>query len=169
MTPGDGLLHPACVVAVAVLVLNDHWFKHAFHGPITGKLSDFAGLVFFPLFLQAAWEVGTTRARFEPRREVLVLAALASALVLGAINVCGPAGDLYQWGLGALQWPAYAAKAFISGEALPAIRWVSLDRDPTDLIALPAALVAVRIGWHRCQPLDTIPDRPRPRPAIVPL
>ena len=41
----------APLVAVAVLVSNDHVLKQHFPGLITGKLSDFAGLFFFPLFL----------------------------------------------------------------------------------------------------------------------
>src|SRR5690606_8292496 len=47
---GDGLLHPAPLAAIGLLLLNDHWLKAAFPGSITGKLSDFAGLAFFPLF-----------------------------------------------------------------------------------------------------------------------
>ena len=31
--------------------MNDHVLKHACPGVVTGKLSDFAGLFFFPLFL----------------------------------------------------------------------------------------------------------------------
>ena len=37
---------------MALLGLNDHVLKGAFPGLITGKLSDFAGLVFFPLVLE---------------------------------------------------------------------------------------------------------------------
>ena len=38
------LLHPAFLVALATLVVNDHLLKDAFPGVVTGKLSDFAGL-----------------------------------------------------------------------------------------------------------------------------
>jgi hypothetical protein len=42
-------------VALCVLVLNDHWLKHAalLPGWLTGKLSDFAGLIVAPLALGA--------------------------------------------------------------------------------------------------------------------
>ncbi|WP_067173473.1 hypothetical protein [Microtetraspora niveoalba] len=40
--------HPATVVATAVLLLNDHVFKDLWPGPVTGKLSDVAGLVVAP-------------------------------------------------------------------------------------------------------------------------
>ncbi len=42
------LSHPVTVVAALVLLLNDHLLKHAWPGPVTGKLSDVAGLVVAP-------------------------------------------------------------------------------------------------------------------------
>jgi len=35
------------------MVLNDHWLKYYYHNWFTGKLSDFLGLFYFPLFLSA--------------------------------------------------------------------------------------------------------------------
>lgn len=49
------LLHPAFLVGLAVLILNDFWLKAAFPGWLTGKLSDFAGLLVFPLFWTACF------------------------------------------------------------------------------------------------------------------
>src|SRR5689334_17922691 len=45
------LLSPTFLAAVTVLVANDHWLKGAALLPawLTGKLSDFAGLVVAPL------------------------------------------------------------------------------------------------------------------------
>ncbi|GIH24228.1 hypothetical protein Aph01nite_25380 [Acrocarpospora phusangensis] len=43
--------HPLTVAAVAVLLLNDHVFKALWPGVVTGKLSDFAGLVVAPPLL----------------------------------------------------------------------------------------------------------------------
>ncbi|MBN2007155.1 MAG: hypothetical protein JXA21_27640, partial [Anaerolineae bacterium] len=48
-----GLTHPLCWLAVGLLLLNDHVLKRAAPSALTGKLSDFAGLFFFP-FLAAA-------------------------------------------------------------------------------------------------------------------
>ena len=45
------LASPVFVLALVVLVLNDHVFKQAWPGLVTGKLSDFAGLVVAPLLL----------------------------------------------------------------------------------------------------------------------
>jgi hypothetical protein len=47
------LLHPAFLTSLAVLLLNDFFFKSAFHNELTGKLSDVAGLFAFAIFLFA--------------------------------------------------------------------------------------------------------------------
>ena len=52
-----GLLHTAPVTAIGLLVLNDHVLKAMAPGPITGVLSDLAGLAFFPLLLVAFVEL----------------------------------------------------------------------------------------------------------------
>ena len=38
------------IASLALLILNDFYLKQAFHNTITGKLSDFAGLLIFPWF-----------------------------------------------------------------------------------------------------------------------
>ncbi len=43
-------VHPIPALAVAILALNDHFLKGYLGNWLTGKLSDFAGLFFFPLF-----------------------------------------------------------------------------------------------------------------------
>lgn len=150
--PADGLLHPVALAAIAVLVLNDHWWKEAFASAWTGKVSDFAGMLFFPLFLQAGLEVASSLARrpFRPSRRVLVGAALLTGLVFGLVQVWTPMTIVYAEGLGMLQWPFRAAGALATGEALPGVLPVRVTPDPTDLIALPALLGAVAAGWRRC-------------------
>lgn len=44
------LAHPIFLLSIILLFLNDWIFKAAFHNEITGKLSDFAGLLAFPYF-----------------------------------------------------------------------------------------------------------------------
>jgi hypothetical protein len=46
-----GIVHPVFISALIVLVLNDHWAKAHWPGIVTGKLSDFAGVVVFPIVL----------------------------------------------------------------------------------------------------------------------
>ncbi|MGJ7030370.1 hypothetical protein [Niabella hirudinis] len=45
--------HPAFLLSVLLLLLNDWLLKPVFHNDLTGKLSDFAGLFAFPFFLSA--------------------------------------------------------------------------------------------------------------------
>lgn len=149
--PGDGLLHPVALAAVAVLVLNDHVGKQTWPGFATGKLSDVAGLFFFPLLLQALWEVAGRAAgrpfRVEPR--VLLAGALATAVAFAAIQYVPIAGEAYRVGLGLLQWPVRALAAAFAGAELPAPARVHLTADPTDLLALPFAALAVLVGHRR--------------------
>jgi hypothetical protein len=152
---GGGLLHPVPLLAIAVLVLNDHWGKQTFSSVLTGKLSDVAGLAFFPLLLQALIEVACAlgRRRWRPSRRVLVGCAVVTAAVFALINLWAPASEAYRYGLYAIQWPFRAAWALASGAGLPA--WggrVALTPDPTDLWTLPAVGLAVWAGWRRSAP-----------------
>lgn len=46
-------LHPLPILCVFLVALNDHYFKGHFPGVVVGKLSDFAGLFYFPIFILA--------------------------------------------------------------------------------------------------------------------
>lgn len=139
------LLHPVSLAAIALLVVNDHVLKAAWPGLVTGKLSDVAGLVFFPLLLAAvAQQVRPAL----PLRRTALMCALLTALVFAAIKLSPLAGDAYRAGLGALQWPLYALWALAHDRGLPALLRVALTPDPTDLLTLPAVLVAVWLA-HR--------------------
>jgi hypothetical protein len=140
--PGDGFLHPMPLVALVTLVVNDHWAKAAWPGLVTGKLSDVAGMVFFPLFLQGLAEVGLSAAGrpWGPSRRLLAGCIAATIVVFGLVKL-GPLEGLYEWGLGALQWPFRAAGALIGGRGLPRLVRVDVVADWTDCVALPFALV----------------------------
>src|SRR5690606_15963985 len=71
------LSHPVSIASIAVLVLNDHLLKETFGTWWTGKLSDFAGLVFFPALLAVAIAAVAPRAR-HPR--VVLASILATGL-----------------------------------------------------------------------------------------
>lgn len=148
---GAGLLHPLPLMAVGVLLLNDHVLKRAMPGAFTGKLSDVAGLLFFPLFLQALWEVAQRARGVEARPSLRALgfATFATAVVFSAIQLSPLAGDAYRVGLGALQWAPRALTAALSGEGMPRVAPVALTPDVTDLLALPALLVPLWLGVKR--------------------
>jgi hypothetical protein len=149
--PASGFLQPLPLVALAVLALNDHVLKGSAPGWLTGKLSDVAGMVFFPLLLQAMWELLRARlgGAWGPSRRVLVACAAATAVVFGAMQVWPLAGDAYRWGLGALQWPAQALRLLASGRPVQGVHPVHLTPDPSDLLTVPFVLVAVATGWRR--------------------
>jgi hypothetical protein len=96
--PGDWLLHPVVLLSAVLLGLNDHLFKGVLPGIITGKLSDFAGLVFFPLFLLSLVEwtewVVTRRVNLHPR--IFFVATFMTAAVFSVINLDQQAGALYR-------------------------------------------------------------------------
>lgn len=74
------LFHPLPLAAVAVLAINDHLLKGSglLPGWITGKLSDVAGLFFFPVLLGA---IARGALRIGARREVADRRALAGAAI----------------------------------------------------------------------------------------
>src|SRR5687768_10907746 len=81
------LMHPVTLMAIAVLLLNDHVFKHAWPGTWwTGKLSDIAWMVFAlpALALVLAFAVPRT-----PRwsNRVFVIAYVGLALLYFAYNL----------------------------------------------------------------------------------
>jgi hypothetical protein len=47
----DYFVHPLPLMAVGMMAVNDHILKSAYPSLLTGKLSDFLGLFFFPLLL----------------------------------------------------------------------------------------------------------------------
>ena len=141
--PGDGLLHPLALAAVALLIVNDHFLKQAYPGFVTGKLSDFAGLVFFPLLLVAAYEVGASAAARRSviaGRRALLLAAGATAVVFVAIKLVPAVNESAARLLG-------AAQALVTLQATS--RPAPFAMDATDLIALPSVLIAVALGVRR--------------------
>ena len=149
--PADGLLHPAALLALGLLLLNDHVLKRAWPGFVTGKLSDVAGLVVFPLFLVGAaevvlWLAGRWRA---PDERVLTTCVALTAVVFTLVKTLPIATEAYQavWGL--LQWlPAWIG-ASLAGGASPEPWHVQLAADATDLLCLPAVLIPLWLGRRR--------------------
>ncbi len=149
--PADGLLHPVALGAVALLALNDHVLKPTFANAWTGKLSDIAGLVFFPLLLQAVIELvaKVSGKPWGPSRRVIVGAAIVSGIAFALVQVWPPATAAYRVAWGALYWPLATVGELLRGGGLAPFRPVRAWADPTDLIALPALAIAVAVGWRR--------------------
>lgn len=130
--PGKLLCHPAVLVAVAVVAINDHLLKGSglLPGVVTGKLSDVAGLFFFPVLVAVLFYLAVRLAglesRFWRRPQVLVDAAVVVTVAgFTAVNVVEPVN-------------AVAAQV-----------WGVFTMDPTDLFCLPMVVVARQFALRR--------------------
>jgi hypothetical protein len=148
---GDALLHPLPLAAIALLLLNDHILKSALPGPLTGKLSDVAGLAFFPLALVAGWELvlAAVGGWQGAGRRALVVAVAATGLTFALVKAVPAATTVYAAFLGALQSPLRVLVAGLMGQPDPVPAPVAAVTDPTDLIALPALGAAWLVGRAR--------------------
>lgn len=144
----SGLTHPIPVLAIGVLLLNDHWLKSEWGHPLTGKLSDVAGLLFFPLLLVALVEVSQAASRHYrgPSRRLLMAAVVATGVVFALVQVFPPMTEVYRVTLAALQRPAVALEVFLDTGGFAAMPQVTVTPDASDLLALPALAVAYAIG-----------------------
>ena len=167
---GDALLHPVALVAIATLVVNDQLLKAAAPGLLTGKLSDVAGLVFFPLLLVAAAELvsGTLRRPWRgPSPRAITLAVAFTGLAFAAVKVTPFGEAAYEALLGAAQWPFRAVGGLAGGSGVPPFAQVELTRDPTDLVALAALWIPFEMGLRRARASDHATLAVRPYELLV--
>lgn len=114
------------LLAVAVLAINDHVLKAAFHNTLTGKLSDFAGCFFLPLYVSAMLAFFT---RWSLQRRLWV-GAITTLSIFVPVSVSRPAAD-------------FVCRA-VELIAIPlGIGAQKIASDPTDLIAVPMICIAV--------------------------
>jgi len=127
------LAHPVPLAAVAALVLNDHVLKHAAWAPrlLSGKLSDAAGLFFFPILLLTLASVGGSARRALPA----VASAVATGTAFAAVKLSPPVNA----------WVSHA--------------WGPIALDPTDLATLPA--LALSVMWMTRRQLAGATPAPR--------
>lgn len=143
--------HPVVWLAIALLVLNDHVLKQAYPSTFTGKLSDFAGLAFFPLLLDGAIELGLAAlGRYEgPSLRRLVVCIAVTGVSFALMKTTALGATVYAYGLGAARWPFAVLYAAIVGDPPAPFRLAHLVRDPTDLVALLALAIPYAIGTRR--------------------
>ena len=150
--PGDALLQPLAIGAIALLLLNDHLLKAVAPGLLTGKLSDVAGLVFFPLLLVAVAELALAAVgRWHgPDPRLITAAVAATGVAFAAVKLLPGAESLYEQVLGLAQWPFRAVAGLIAGGTAAGVPTrVDLTRDATDLVALVALWVPMEVGARR--------------------
>ena len=119
------LVHPLPLLAVLVLVINDHVLKGSglLPGALTGKLSDIAGLFFFPLLLASIY-----RGLFGERRPST--APVGWSVALTAIFFA-------------------ALKTSPTFNAWVSVFWGPHQLDPTDTLAIAASGLAWAWARHR--------------------
>ncbi|CAM5786292.1 hypothetical protein [Cellulomonas persica] len=140
------LTHPVTVVALVVLLLNDHVLKRAYGTWWTGKLSDVAGLVLAPALLAVAISGVRAWAR-RPGSSPGARGSVRHPRRTGAVRPRprAPFGGLTTIvvGLGFTFVKATAVGATLASAAWTAVAGPSeVLRDTTDLLALPALAVA---------------------------
>jgi hypothetical protein len=121
LTPHRALLHPLWALSLVVLATNDHWLKYSdlLPDPVTGKLSDFAGMLVAPVLFAALVGVRT--------RKGLVAAHVAVGVVFTMIQLSRSFADAWSALMGTIGVP-----------------WI-ITCDPTDLVALPALWLGMRV------------------------
>lgn len=164
--PVEEFVHPWPLLALALLGVNDHLLKGSglVPGWLTGKLSDLAGLFFFPLFLTSA--VGTlglvvhraTRGRWPDY-------SLSSGKLLVAIGVTAV---LFVPLKLSVAWGTLYIEALRTTDVLGWFGHFQVTKDPTDLVAIvmfPLAFLhgrrfvrrvplgRLRVLEGRCRPL----------------
>lgn len=121
------LTHPAILFSIFTLLLNDHVLKIYFPSWLTGKLSGFAGLFFFPILLSAILNILCKPLNIK-RDHLAVIAFSTTALWFGLIKTLPFFSHLTEIFLSRLLWQ-------------PA----QIICDPTDLIALVMLLPAWKL------------------------
>ncbi|MBI5932272.1 MAG: hypothetical protein HY867_01085 [Chloroflexi bacterium] len=119
------LQHPLTLLSIAVLLLNDHILKVIAPSWLTGKISDFAGLFFFPFIVAAGLSLAL--AKFNLSRERIGQIAFGLVAVWFVLLKTSPLVN---------SLTAQLASLFISAPT-------RLILDPTDLVAL----VVMWLAW----------------------
>ncbi len=132
--------HPVTIAAVALMLLNDHLFKAWWPGWWTGKLSDAAWVTFAPLF------VALTASFLLPRR----LKRRDSLVLWLSLSVTAVSYFLFN------SWDPF--HGLVNGFFSHIAGWGTVEKDPTDSIAL-AALALTWWVWWRPISLSTLRTR----------
>lgn len=144
------LANPLTMGSLALLLLNDHVLRRLWPSWWTGKLGDFAWLFFAPFALAAviAWVLPR---RMKYHEQITFAAAFGlTGLTFGLIKMI-PAVYIM-------------AMRIFADAGMP----LSLRRDPSDLLALPALAMACWLWWKTAS-LPVIQPRPLPVRGLIAL
>lgn len=146
----EPLLHPACLVGMAVWWLNDHVGKLYVPCTLTGKASDLAGLIVFPLWVWCLLDglvgaISPSRYRLSCRARLASLYSVTALVCVwfSLINVSNSLGsfhrDLWTQVYRLLHVALSRVGVYWSPQAHHTV-------DAHDLWTLPAALIGVWVG-----------------------
>lgn len=137
------LQHPTTWVSIAVLLINDHILKNLCPSFLTGKLSDFSGLFFFPFIV--ALGLSLILARFKLTAKTIGIIAFASVGIwFILIKTVQPINSLTTQMTLLFGFPS---------------RFIL---DPTDVVAVPIMFPAWLI-WGKYKPVKSL------KPAYIAL
>ncbi|MFC0864291.1 hypothetical protein ACFHYQ_18520 [Sphaerimonospora cavernae] len=154
--------HPVTMAAVALLILNDHLFKRLWPGVVTGKLSDFAGMLVAPPLLALLLESAILAARAVGRAVRRIPAPRLEAgkwIAAAAILLTGGLFTLMKTTAAGAE-----AAAAVWGLFTPSAQVIA---DPTDLVGLPLLAVAWLVRGRAAQGLDAYRAVRRARTLVV--
>jgi len=183
-TWASDLLHPLPLTAVAVLAINDHLLKGSgiLPGSITGKLSDVAGLFFFPVLLAAAFRgiAGIRRTKIDGdlRAFLAVFAPIITGAGFAAVKLSAfvNARVAETWGVMTMDatdlWTLLVlplSAAFLLRSKRPAEPARSASRRALDFAAvLAAGLASAATSAPRSPPPPTPPQEVAAQVAAAP-
>lgn len=134
------LTHPISILAIVVLLVNDHWLRWHYPSWWTGKIGDFAWLIFAPFLL------------------IWLLSVVYPKSKISQVGIVGFIGTGAVFSLGNILLPFQQALAWLFQHIVGWRPFMVLD--PTDLWTLPGLWV----GWKIWQ-ASTM----KPQPAGHPL
>jgi hypothetical protein len=127
------LSHPSSVLCIIILLVNDFVIKALWPSWISGKLSDFAGLYFFPFLLAFFLAIALNRLSIQ-RRTIGLIAMGMTGVCFGLIKTIPLINE----------WSTDFLESFLG---IPA----EIVLDPTDLTALIMLLPSWSL-WNRADP-----------------
>lgn len=170
---GEPLLHPACLLSMAVWWLNDHVGKVYAPSALTGKASDVACLVVFPVWSwclvdgAAGWISPRTYRQSRQLRLLCLYAVTAGICIWFAlINVSDVVGAIHRDLWTSVYGVLHGGLAHIGGYWPPAAHHTV---DAEDLWTLPSAVVGIWVGhtWLTNERCGSSPHGRRVVPVIA--
>jgi len=141
--------HPLVIGSVVLLLLNDHLFRVNYPSSLTGKLSDFCWLLFFPLILAIPLSM-VIQGRVRNQQEVVLFSSLSiTGLVFILANTVTSFRQFLEQLLGSVTRSEFR-----------------ITQDPTDLVALLSFVLLWQL-WKRSKEDKDSYRRPLPYLAIA--